>query len=105
VSAHELVRIVDLLVNQVANWTPARWAARPEPGGPSRAELVHSLIQQLADLAADAEGVPRREVPRLDNDLGLVDQLRVVTADLVAAGASDLTHAAAADVSTVRARL
>jgi hypothetical protein len=106
VSAEELVRVVDLLCQQVAHWTPERWAAPAEPGGPSRAELVHTLAQRLADLAAEAEGEPRREIPRLDNDLALPDQLRVTAADLVAAGADDLlTHAAAADVSTVRDQL
>jgi hypothetical protein len=105
-SAQELVRVVDLLANQVANWGPSRWAVRVEADGASRGDLMHALVQRLADLAADAEGAPRREVPRLENDLTLVDQLRVVAGDLVAAGASDLlTHAAAADVSAVRERL
>ena len=53
----------------------------------------------MADATADAEGAPRRAVPRLDNDLALPDQLRVVTADALAAGATrpdllaDLTSA------------
>ena len=55
----------------------------------SRADLVHRLVQEIANLAADAEGEPRRAVPRLDNDLALPDQLRVVAADLVAAGPPD----------------
>jgi hypothetical protein len=106
VSAQELLRVVDLLANQVVHWTPARWAVRVEPDSASRGDLMHALVQRLADLAADAEGGPRREVPRLDNDLNLVDQLRVVAVDLIAAGADDLlTHAAAADVSAVRERL
>ncbi len=54
----------------------------------SRAERVHELVQRLADAAADAEGSPRRPVPRLDNDLALTDQLRVVTADVLAASGS-----------------
>ncbi len=44
------------------------------------------LAQRLADAAADAEGAPRRLVPRLDNDLALPDQLRALTADVLAAG-------------------
>jgi hypothetical protein len=105
-SAHELVRTVELLTNQVGHWTHERWAAPATPGGAPRAELVHGLVQRLADLAADVEGATRRPVPRLDNDLALPDQLRVVAADLVAVGASDLlTHAAAADVAEVRAEL
>jgi hypothetical protein len=105
-SAQELVRTIELLVNQVAHWTPHRWTLPTAPGGPPRADLVHGLVQRLADLAADAEHEPRRPVPRLDNDLALVDQLRVVAADLVVSGATDmLTHAAAADVAEVRAEL
>ncbi|HYN96486.1 MAG TPA: hypothetical protein VES42_21805 [Pilimelia sp.] len=105
-SAQELARVVELFVNHVGHWTPARWAASVEPGGPSRAELVHALAQRLADMAAETEGEPLREVPRLANELALIDQLRVVTADLVAAGAPDLlAHAAAADVAQVREQL
>jgi hypothetical protein len=56
---------------------------------------VHDLVQEVADLAADAEGQPHRPVPRLDNDLALADQLRVVAADLIAAapGATVLADA------------
>lgn len=105
-SATELVRVVDLLINQVSHWGPQRWAGPAEPGGPSRADVVYALVQRLADLAAEAEGEPLREVPRLENDLALVDQLRVVAFDLATASSSDLvTHAAAADVSSVRAQL
>jgi hypothetical protein len=75
----ELARAVDQLVNRVAHWSPARWAS----GG--HGSRVYALVQQLADLGAQAEGGPRRQVPRLDNDLVLPDQLRVVTVDLLAA--------------------
>lgn len=54
----------------------------------SRAERVHDLVQRLADAAAAAEGTPRRAVPRLDNDLALPDQLRVVAADALTACAA-----------------
>ncbi|MEE6257560.1 hypothetical protein [Plantactinospora sonchi] len=77
-------RQVDLLVNQIGHWTAPRWAA-PGGSGERRSDLLHRLVQRLADLAADAEGQPRRAVPRLDNDLALPDQLRVVAADLVLA--------------------
>jgi len=106
VSAQELLRIVDLVVGQVAHWTPQRWAAPASDPEVTRADLVHGLVQRLADLAAEAEGQPRRTVPRLDSDLALPNQLQVVAMDLVTAGASDLlTHAAAADVAEVRAQL
>lgn len=45
------------------------------------------MVQQIADLAAGAEGQPHRPVPRLDRDTALPDQLRVVAADLIAADA------------------
>jgi hypothetical protein len=56
---------------------------------------MHALVQELADTGARAEHRPPRDVPRLDNDLALPDQLRVVTADLVAASPDDevLDHA------------
>ena len=85
------------LVGQISHWTPSRWAAS------SRAARMHDLVQQLADRTADAEGEPRRPVPRLDNDLALPDQLRVVAADAVAAGAADET--ALALVRSTRATL
>lgn len=73
------------LVQRLRLWTPARWAAAAPPHG-SRADLVHHLAQQLADLAADLEAAPRRVLPRLDSDLGLPDQLAVTADDLVRAG-------------------
>ncbi|SCL27816.1 hypothetical protein GA0070616_3574 [Micromonospora nigra] len=94
---------MDLLVRQVGHWQQPRWAmAGTAPGAESRADLVYRLVQTLADLGADAEGGPRRHVPRLDNDLVLIDQLRVVTADLLAAGPPDdvLARAAAATAAT-----
>jgi enoyl reductase-like protein len=94
----ELTRAVDLLVRQVGHWTAPRWRGR--------ADGVHALVQRIADLTADAEGEPRRVVPRLENDLALADQLRVVAADLVAARPpAEVLAVAAADVRDVRASL
>jgi hypothetical protein len=90
-------RELELLRNAVSHWGPPRWVGR--------AERVHRLVQRLADLAADAEGEPRRPVPRLDNDLALPDQLRVVVADLIAAGPPEALAAAARDIATVRRSL
>ena len=93
---------VDRLVGQVAHWTPVRWAT-PAKGGGTRAEAVHGLVQRLADLAADAEGQPRRAVPRLDSDLVLPDQLRVIAADLAAEAAPpDVLNEATAAVTAAR---
>ncbi len=98
VPASPFTSAVDRLVRQVGHWTPSRWTASGAATG------VHQLIQFLADLAADAEDRPSRPVPRLDNDLLLADQLRVVAADLAMARPPEaiLAAAAAAVESTAR---
>lgn len=91
----------------MSHWDDARWAtpvrppaeagppAPPERDAPRRANVMYALVQQLADAGAEAEHHPRREVPRLEHDLALPDQLRVMTRDLVAADPPDdvLDHA------------
>jgi hypothetical protein len=105
-SAAELDRAVALLVRQVGHWEQPRWSAAAGGGNVSRADLVHKLVQEIANLAADAEGEPRREVPRLPSDLALPDQLRVVVADLLAAGAPEPVLAGAAtQVTRLRSAL
>jgi len=87
----------ELLVRQVAHWTPARWQGR--------GEAVYALVQRLADAAAVVEGEPSRVVPRLA-DTVLPDQVRVIVADLIAASPPlELTNAAAADVRSTRLAL
>lgn len=100
----ELDRRVTRLIGTVAHWAPPRWAA-PVAAGPSRAEVVHGLVQRVADLAARAEGGPSRPVPVLDNDLTLPYQLRVVTDDLLAAGSAELLAAAADAVAEAQREL
>jgi hypothetical protein len=80
---------VDRLVNRVSHWTPPRWAASSASGDGSHADVMYALVQHVADLAADAEGQPRRRVPRPDNALALPDQLRVLARDLAAAGSQE----------------
>ncbi|MFC5923544.1 hypothetical protein [Micromonospora vulcania] len=105
-SAAELDQAVELLVRQVRHWEQPRWAAAATTGNVPRADLVHRLVQEIANLAADAEGEPRRTVPRLDNDLALPDQVRVVAADLVAAAPDAKALArAAAEVTATRSAL
>ncbi|MFI6261966.1 hypothetical protein [Micromonospora sp. NPDC051006] len=105
-SAAELDRAVQLLVGQVGHWEQPRWAAAAAGGNAARADLVHRLVQEIANLAADAEGEPRRTVPRLANDLALPDQLRVVAADLIAADPEPAALArAAAEVTATRTAL
>jgi hypothetical protein len=95
-SAYELARETRRLVDRVSTWTPPRWAASSASGSGSRADRFHALVQTLADQAADAEGEPRREVPRLTPDTALPDQLRVVVADLIAADPDEEVLATAA---------
>ena len=99
--AHEVRRLVD----RVSHWTPPRWAASSSSGAETRADLVFALVQDLADRAADAEGVPRRPVPRLDHDVALPDQLRVIAADLLASGSPEALTAAAQRVATTNRAL
>jgi hypothetical protein len=95
---------VGRLVGQVGHWTPSRWAASGASGVP-RGDTVHELIQWLADRCADAEGRDRLPVPRLDNDLALPDQLKVVAADLTRFGGPALLDEAAEKVRAVRGQL
>jgi len=105
VPAENLAAAVDRLLHQVGHWEEPRWSAVPGAADRSRAEMVHELVQRLADLAADAEGRARRPVPQV-GVLVLADQLRVMRDDLVAAEAPDdvLKHAAA-DVEAVHRAL
>lgn len=90
--------------DQVAHWTPARW--RLSAGERTRGDAVHALVQTLADLDADAEHEPRRDVPRLPHDTALADQLRVIADDL---SAVELSSSALAEgqqaISAARAAL
>jgi hypothetical protein len=106
---HDFSTAVDRLLNQVGHWEQSRWSAAlggaaASPSS-SRADVVHALVQRLADRAADAEGRGRRPVPRA-GDLLLPDQLRVMRDDLIAAEpGDDVLKIATEDVDTVRRTL
>jgi hypothetical protein len=115
VTAHDFATSVDRLLHRVRHWEQSRWwspvsagAARPQAAGSAaqtRAELVYALLQRLADLDAEAEGRRHRVVPH-HGDLVLADQLRVLSDDLLAAGAPDETLTLARDeVDAVRRAL
>ncbi len=94
------------LVNHVSHWTPGRWSHAAPASGGTRADLVYDLAQRLADWAADMEGQPRRRVPRLDGDMALPDQLRVLATDLAATKPPpQVRDAAAAAVDATRQAL
>lgn len=102
-AAEELRVAVQRLLSQVGHWEAGRWNAPAGEG--TRGDLVHGLVQRLADLGAEAEHRPWREVPR-EPDMVLPDQLRVMTGDLVAAAPADaILEAAKADVLAVRKAL
>ncbi|MDY7089577.1 MAG: hypothetical protein SYR96_31295 [Actinomycetota bacterium] len=89
---------VDRLLNQIRVWEQPRWDQD------DRAARTFALVQRLADLGADAEGRPRREVPR-EHDMILPDQVRVLADDLLAAGPESVLVEAAAAVDGLRAAL
>jgi len=98
-----LLRQTGRLRRSVSVWSAARWAATPRPL-PNRlptsttcAGVAHHLVQVLADLGADAEGRPRREVPRSESDLVLPDQLLVMAYDIAQAEPDDALLQAALD--------
>ncbi|WP_306215874.1 hypothetical protein [Actinoplanes sp. RD1] len=92
------------LLSQVGHWETGRWAAAAGSGG-SRGDVVHALVQRLADLGAEAEGRARLPVPR-EPDMILPDQLKVMVDDLVAAGpAESLLARATEEIGAARSAL
>ncbi|MEW1958460.1 hypothetical protein [Kineococcus sp. NPDC059986] len=92
----ELSRLLALQTDRIRG-LPLTRLDRVRPGGDtSAADVVRAGAQELADLAADAEGQPHRPLPRLATH-GLGDQLAVVGADVVRHG-DDAALAAAHDV-------
>jgi len=95
---NEFATSTERLLVQVRHWEQPRWSA----GG--RADRVYALVQSLADLAADAEGRPRRTVPR-EHDMILPDQVRVLADDLLATAKPETLAEATAAVDAVRKEL
>ncbi|WP_337062139.1 hypothetical protein [Kineococcus sp. G2] len=92
----ELSRVLALQADRVRSMPLSQLDRAREGAAGVRAELVRRAAQALADLAADAEGRPRRELPRLALH-GVGDQLAVTGADVLAHG-DDAALAAALDV-------
>jgi hypothetical protein len=88
---------IERLLNQVRPWEQARWKGHSDP--------AYRMMQLIADLGADAEGRPRRPVPR-EHDMIVPDQIRVVADDLLAADPPPAVLAeATAAVDRLRATL
>lgn len=101
-----LEQALERFVRQVGHWEAPRWGTALDGTAGTRADAVHALVTWVADAAASAEGEVRRPVPRLANDLALIDQLRVVVADLLAASPSAAVLTEAAErVTAVRGAL
>jgi hypothetical protein len=91
---------------RVEHWTAARWTQPSPDRQSSRADVMFALVQRLADVCAAAEDRVPRPVPRLDNDLALPDQLKVMVVDLLMADApATVLQAAAADIEATAANL
>ena len=88
----EVLRRAESLADRLAVVGP-RMAARESAAAAAVLDDIRSVVQQLADLGADAEGRERRPVPVLGAH-ALGDQVRVLAQDV--AGAQQPTQIAAA---------
>jgi hypothetical protein len=100
----DAVRQLDRLADRLRVVGP-RLAARETPEALEALRAIRIGLQRLADLAADADGLPRRIVPELAAH-ALADQALVLGHDLLGAdwhepeglaGRTDLFRAAAVD--------
>ena len=78
----EVARELDRVADRLRVVAP-RYAARGTPDAEAALEGVRAAVQGLADLAADAEGLPHRPMPRLAPH-ALPDQVLVLGHDLLA---------------------
>ncbi len=91
------------LLPRLRRWTDDGWAVAAAGGG-TRADVAAGAVQRLADLGADAEGRPRRSVPRLDPAV-LADQLAVMLDDIGRTGDPAAIDAGAAELAALRTAL
>lgn len=101
------------LVDPTTSWSVTKWA-RPCRGGwpaalspvetgeqheaPTRAEVAYALAVRLAAWGAEAELREPVQLPRLDHDVSLPDQLAVLVDDLLRTAPSDQLLDEAADL-------
>ena len=92
---------IERLLTKIHHWDERRWRTSL-PSGVTRSQLMQTLLQQLADLGAEAENRAKRPVPHL-HDLVLSDQARVLADDILAAApAAELLERATAAVDEAR---
>jgi hypothetical protein len=98
------------LLPRLRRWDSVSWSVAAQPAswvrsrGPSRADVAAAAVQRLADAAADAEGQPRRTVPRIAG-VNPADQLTVLVDDILRTGNPAALRAAATELSALRAAL
>jgi hypothetical protein len=97
-----LAALAGVLLPRLRRWTRESWTV--EVGDGTRGDVTAAVVQRLADLGADAEGQPRRTVPRLA-DISLADQLTVMVDDLLRTADPAALHAATAELTSLRATL
>ena len=90
------------LLPRLRRWNADGWTVPAGDG--TRGSVAAATAQRLADLGADAEGRPRREVPRLA-DTVLADQLAVLVDDVLRTGSPAAAEAAAAELAALRTAL
>ena len=81
----DLAREVDRVADRLRVLGP-RWAARQHQPDAEAVAAVRAALQTLADLAADADGAPRRVVPELALH-ALADQVAVLAHEACRVGA------------------
>jgi hypothetical protein len=91
------------LLPRLRRWTADSWAV-PAAGGGTRADAAAAVVQRLADLGADAEGRPRRPVPRLGPTV-LADQLAVLADDVARTGDAAAISAASEELTALKTAL
>jgi hypothetical protein len=101
----DAVPLARTLLPRLRRWTADGWTLPAAGSSPvPRAEVAAATVQRLADLGADAEGRPRRPVPRLA-DTVLADQLAVLVDDVVRTGDPAAISTATAELTALKAAL
>ena len=97
------------LIPRLRRWTADSWTRPATPpttgdGVVSRGEAAAVAVQRIADVAADAEGQPRRTVPDL-GDLVRADQLAVLVDDALRTGSPAAATAVSRELTALRTTL
>jgi hypothetical protein len=90
------------LLPRLRRWDAASWSV--PVAGRVRADVAAEVVQRLADAGADAEGRPRRPVPRRPG-VNPADQLTVVVDDILRTGDPAALRTAGAELAALRGAL